>query len=345
MDFREQLEAFWSGERPDQIPYTIYRAEAGNNLEHPAMRAMYQAGLRVTYHVPTIQVETKDVEYSRASYEENGQIVERQTMRTPVGEIYTTSVQGWTQEYWIKNATDYRVMTYITQHTNLYECYDAYLQQEKEISDHGVALVALGRTPMQRILVDFVGLENFSYHLFELEDEVMTLYHALLRNFEQAVELVAEGPGRFVSVLENFTAETMGPVRFKEFHLPIYAKCFPVLQRSGKIVGTHYDGKLKSCAEAIASSPIDLIESLTTPPEGDMQLAECREVWPDKLFWSNINVANYDLPPGELKQVVHDMISQGAVGGSRLAFEVSEHVPRNWRQSMPVVLEALRDHR
>jgi hypothetical protein len=198
-------------------------------------------------------------------------------------------------------------------------------------------------TPLQTILVDLAGLENFSFHLFEYPEEVRALYNALLRKFCRQVEIVADAPGRFVSNLENFTAETLGPKRYKKFLLPVYEDYFPFLQDAGKIIGSHYDGQTKSCAKLIAQAPIDLVESLTPPPEGDLTLAEARAVWPDKLFWSNLNVALYQLPPEELRATVLERVAEAAPDGKGLAFEVSEHLPQNWAESMPVVLEALKE--
>ena len=74
-----------------------------------------------------------------------------------------------------------------------------------------------------------------------------------------------------------------------------------------------------------------------------MSLAECRAEWPEKLFWSNINVECYYLPPEQLKRVVLERVAEAAPDGRRLAFEVSEQYPDNWRESIPVVLEALRE--
>jgi hypothetical protein len=159
------------------------------------------------------------------------------------------------------------------------------------------------------------------------------------------VELTAAGPGRFVSVLENFTAESLGPKRYEEFLLPVYQECFPVLQNAGKIVGAHYDGQLASCKDLIAAAPIDLIESLTPPPEGDMTLTEARETWPDKLLWSNINVDCYYLPPQQLRDLVLNRVAEAAPDGRKLAFEVSEQYPDNWPESLPVVLDALKETR
>jgi len=95
----------------------------------------------------------------------------------------------------------------------------------------------------------------------------------------------------------------------------------------------------------VSQASSHLSPSLTPPPEGDLTLAEARAVWPDKLFWSNINVACYDLPPEELKAEVLRRVEEAAVDGCRLAFEVSEQYPDNWKESLPVVLEALEETR
>ncbi|HPT93733.1 MAG TPA: hypothetical protein PK828_03380 [Limnochordia bacterium] len=343
MNIHERLEAFWSGEKPDRIPYTIYQNEWRHTQNDPAWQPLLEAGLGVTWQVPSVKMIHKDVEFKQESYTENGRKFTRSAMVTPVGEIFTIAEDGWTQKYWLETQDDYRVMTYIARHTEYEPDYAGFLAKQEQIKPYGIALIAAGRTPLQTILVDYVGLENFAYHLFDFESELAELYDALLAGFRRKVELIAAGPGRFVSVLENFTAETMGPARFAQYHVPVYKELFPILQQSGKIVGTHYDGKLASCRDHIAGAPIDLIESLTPPPEGDMTLDECRAAWPEKLFWVNINVANYELPPKELKNLVAELVRQGAPDGRRLAFEVSEQYPHNWKQSMPVVLQALNE--
>lgn len=236
-------------------------------------------------------------------------------------------------------------MTYVTRHATVVPAYSEFLKIEEQIAPYGIATALTGRTPMQTILVDLVGLENFSFHLYDLEAEMMALYEALLERYRKVVEIVAGGPGRFVSVLENFTSETLGPKRYAQFLLPVYEDLFPILHAEDKIIGTHYDGKIASCRDLVARAPIDLIESLTPPPEGDMTLTECRAAWPGKLFWSNINVACYDLPPDELRALVLQRVKEAAPDGRRLAFEVSEQYPDNWKTSIPIVLDVLRETR
>ena len=337
----EWLEAFWAGEKPKQIPYTIYYNEFYRTKDDPCWQTLFDAGLRVTPAVMSYKAETKNVEYLNDTIKRDSRQLSRQIIRTPIGEITKTLYNGWEQEFWLKNAQDYRIMQYVVENTELTADYESYCQFEKQFGPYCIAHVNLLRTPLQTILVDYVGLENFGIHLFELQEEMMSLYDALLKQFAKRTEIVAAGPGRYVNIYENFTADTMGPKRFEQFHIPVYQKYIPMLQQSGKIVGTHFDGQLSMCSNLIANSPIDVIESLTPPPEGDMELVDARKAWPDKLFWSNINVGKYQLSRRELQQAVHDSVVQASPDGRRLAFEVSEHMPQNWKQSMPLVLETL----
>jgi nitrogen regulatory protein PII-like uncharacterized protein len=345
MDIRAQLEAFWSGERPDQIPYTIYQNEWRHTADDPAWQPMFEAGLGVTWYVPTYHVKLRNVEIVDTHYVEDGTQMHRQVQRTAVGEIAATWAEGWHRKYFLETAEDYRVMTYIVEQAEITPAHESYLACEAGLPPYAVAIPVVGRTPLQTILVDYAGLEKFGWHLFEYEEEVRRLYDALLDNFRCIVEITATGPGRYVSNLENFTAETLGPRRYEEFLLPVYEECFAMLHEADKIVGCHYDGRTVSCREQIARAPIDLIESLTPPPEGDQTLAEARAAWPDKLLWSNINVACYELPPEQLKALVLGRVEEAALDGRKLAFEVSEQYPANWRESVPVVLEALKETR
>jgi hypothetical protein len=345
MNIRERIEAFWAGERPDRIPYTIYQNEWRHTAGDPGWQPLYEKGLGVTWNRSTFDSDWDGVEMDARTFQEAGRTVLRRTLRTPVGEVYETYLDGWHDKYYLETAADYAVMTYIVKHTRLRPAYEAFHELDRQIGQYGIPLVSLGRTPLQVILVDYTGLEKFAFHLFDLTAEVHELYDAMLANYRVATEIVAAGPGRYVSVLENFTADSLGPRRFKQFMVPVYEELFPTIQSSGKIVGTHYDGQLASCKDLIAAAPIDLIESLTPPPEGDLTLTEARQVWPDKLFWSNINVACYDLPPRELRQLVLDRVAEAAPDGRLLAFEVSEQYPDNWRDSIGVVLDALEETR
>ena len=344
----EGIEAFWIGERPERIPFSVGGALCGDKVNDPAMVGFFERGLVPTYSVATFSSLTQGVERSTETYEEDGQTVRRTTLRTPVGEIFATAwhnpdflIAWWPQRPWLETAEDYRVRTWIVENAEMRPAYDNYRQMVERVAPYGLVSPSIGRSPIQSILWDGAGLELFAYHLVDLEEQVVALYDALCDRFRKIVEVVAAGPGRYVAGPENFSADAMGPARYERFLLPVYSECIPVLHQAGKIIGTHYDGRLSAVKDLIAQSPIDIIESLTEPPEGDMPLAECRAVWPEKSLWTNINVSHFDLTPDELKDHIGCKVSEAAPDGRRLAFEISEDFPVNWQEGISAVLEAL----
>ena len=72
MNIHERLEAFWSGEKPDRIPYTIYQNEWRHTKNDPAWLPLFEAGLGVTWQVPSVKMIRKNVEFKRETYTENG---------------------------------------------------------------------------------------------------------------------------------------------------------------------------------------------------------------------------------------------------------------------------------
>jgi hypothetical protein len=326
------------GGAPDSIPFAVYRDFV---TDDPAWERLFDAGLAHLYWTTSTRQTTEGVERTVEPATWQGGPAERVTLHTPAGAITQLSARGWVQEYWLKTPSDYRVMEYIVRHTRIEPDYARLVAEERELGERGVCMIQAGRSPMQTILVDYAGLEAFAYHLAGGFPELDALAEALLDQLVDNCRLIAAGPGTTVSLLENLTAETWGPRRFACYHLPVYERILPILHAGGKTVHLHFDGKLASIADLLARTDIDGIESLTQPPEGDVSYTQARAAWPDKLFWGNINVSLYSLPPTELTRVVRDLARQAAPDGRRLILEISEDLPPNWRAAIPVVLEAL----
>jgi hypothetical protein len=100
----------------------------------------------------------------------------------------------------------------------------------------------------------------------------------------------------------------------------------------------HYDGKIRLIAEDIERLGFDL-DSLTPEPEGDMDPAEARRLWPESFFWLHPSLTWFGLPKPELAARIRRMARD--VGPRRFCFEISEGVPLTWREGIPAVLEEL----
>ena len=337
---RDNLEAALTGRRPDSIPYTINQEFV---TDDPAWTDLFAAGLCPIPYIHSVREEMTAVERVVEPLTLQGYPGQRVTLRTPHGDISQVEAGGWVQEYYLKTPADYRVMEHVVRHTRLTLDPADFTASEERVGDHGLTLLGVGRSPMQTILVDYAGLENFSYHLDDGFPELFALAEALESHVLERSRLTAAGPGSFVSLLENFTSESWGAARFQQYHLPVYTRVLRILQAAGKSVFPHCDGRIACVAELLAAAGFAGIESLTEPPEGDMTLAQARAAMPDQVFWANINVGVYSLPPAELDRWVRERVRVAAVNGKGLVFEISEDLPPNWRTAIPVVLKALRD--
>jgi hypothetical protein len=340
MTQREQLTTTLEGGVPDRTAFSIYGFFIGDaNLYADEWVALYDQGLSLCRHVATVRHVQHGVEDGYEERTEGGHLYQTSRKHTPVGTIESTLKDNWTHTNWIKEPGDYNILRWIVEHTELDPCYEAFAESEELIGDLGVSVVALSRTPAMSINVLWAGTERFCMDVALDTPELLDLYTSMKKLFIEETKLIAAGPGKFVKWNENLTSSMLGPQRYRELLVPVYDECTPIMEAGGKRVMVHYDGALRCIAEDIAKSPLHIIQSLTEPPEGDMMYDECRAAWPDKVFWSHLNRDLYERPHDELRQAVID--KRNRAGKRGFAFEISEQLPTNWRETIPVVLGAL----
>ena len=340
MTNRENLIESLEGRTPERIPFTTY---ADFGFTEPELSELVAMGFTQAQYASVVDAETPEVERVVEKTHYNGRTLEMVTLRTSIGSISQTSLDGWIQSYFLKSPKDYSIMEYIVRNTSFLKNYDAFGRCEERAGDDGITLIALPRSPMQTILVDYAGLERLAYHMDEDMCAVSRLAEALFDNLAAHVAIIADGPGRYVHMTENMTAETWGGERFRRFHKPVYDKILPVLHRGGKKLYAHYDGKLKSVVHVIGETSMDGVESFSEPPEGDMTYREIRSALPGKYIWSNISLNLFLLPDGELRQWVREAALSAAPDKRLFALAILEDIPPNWREKIPVILDALEE--
>ena len=354
MTARQSLITALEGGIPDVTPLTVYDwnmgavtpGELAEKMRQPAWRRMIDRGLTVRCHCPVVTAVEHGVEVEVQQKEVDGAAIRRDIKTTPVGRIEKTTRDGWHLEDWIKCPADYRVQQWIVEHTELTADYEAFARAEELVGDRGVVvLTGAGnwqhRSPAMSINVDLAGTERFCTDVALELPELAGLYDALRHLFLQEQRLIAAGPGRYVAWFENLTIGVLGPRRYAELLAPIYETAVPIHTAADKRVMVHYDGQLQVVADQIATAPFAIIDSLTEPPEGDMTYRQCRRLWPDLVFWANINVDLYYRPADELREAV--VAKRDRAGKRGLAFEISEDLPATWQESVPVVLETLEE--
>jgi hypothetical protein len=346
MNTRERLHAVLDGSVPDHTPFMLYDGmmdgkwnglPQGKELE--PWLPLLDSGLGVMQHCVAFNKIEHGVKRAYKRKEASGDICESSRIETPVGTLESRRVNGWHDGKWIHGENDYQVMKWLVENTEIIPNYGSFEEFEAKIGNYGLTVMEAYRSPMQTLNIDIAGTERFCLDFGMEVPGLFELYEALHKQFMTIIGILAKCGGRYVKVLENPMMSMLGPDYYRQWLLPVYHEMMGKLP--DKRVMMHFDSELSCVKNLVASSPFHMIESLTEAPEGDMMYDECRLAWPDKVLLCNINVGLYSLPTDKLREAV---LEKSARAGKRgVAFEISEDLPGNWQETIPLILRLLND--
>ena len=188
-------------------------------------------------------------------------------------------------------------MKYIVEHTEYCADYFPIEQAMDWLGEDGVVLAGLPHSPMQTLMVNWVGSEQgrFFYHFADDPGVVEDLYRAISKSREPMYEIAARSPAPIAACGDNLDAVLVTPTHFEKYFMPEYAKEAAVLHAHGKYMSVHMDGRLNTLKELIAKTPVDIIEALHVPPMGNVPIGEALSVWKDKTLWLGFPGSAYAL--------------------------------------------------
>ncbi|MFH0872904.1 MAG: hypothetical protein V1878_10520 [bacterium] len=274
-----------------------------------------------------------------------GRAVIRRTFSTPVGSVYEEEwrepgvglwhanrswrgVTPWLTSHLIKEPEDYKVVQYIVENTEYLVDYFPIEQAMDWIGDEGVVLDNLPHSPLQMMLIYWVGSEGgrFFFHLADYPDLVEDLLRAVSKSREPMHDIAAKSPAPISMCGDNIDGALIGPRLFEKYFMPEYEKQAKVLHQHGKLMAVHMDGRLAVLKNLIPRTPIDIIEGFHPLPMGDLPLGEALSLWKDKAIWIGFPDSEYQLGPQATRGRALSLL-QEAVPGDRIAVAMSTENP------------------
>ena len=345
MTARERMMAVLSGEEPDKIPVYTY-AGLRTGSQGGWMRRLMKRGMGVIHFAPPhkpaflhplwINPHLEDVKYIQIHYREKGVLKYRQTFETPVGSVtgvvmvnpqpvqFMLDAQ---QEYLVKDPADWRVVNYIFQGilNNLAPNYEAFEREEDELGDQGISFGLIGKTPYQRAWVELASPERAVIDFHEQPEELQEYIEIQKRLHTRIAEIAAESPAKFIDIADNIT-DMISPTYYREYCMPIYEIYHKLLEGTGKVLGTHMDGRIGNLKKEVAEAAFKIIESYTVPPAGDISLTEAKAIWPDKTIFMNTAPHLAWAEPQEVRKG-YEALAQEWGSKRGLLLENSEELP------------------
>jgi len=155
-------------------------------------------------------------------------------------------------------------------------------------------------------------------------------------------KIAAESPADAIWGPDNVTSLITSPKLFEKYSIPFYNEVADIIHKHDKIYIVHMDGTLKNLANLIAKTHIDVIESFTPPPVGDLSIQDARHLWNDKVIWANFPEPVSLQGQKAVRLKVQEMLNNAAPGNNFI-MGTSEGFPSflHMLASIPTILKTV----
>jgi hypothetical protein len=236
------------------------------------IHADLDCGIPVHGYDACYKIENKNIEIITDKSE--NQVIN--VYKTPVGELrevigIAVDYSACRKEYLLKTAEDFRIFEYILEHQEIRKDYSGALEALDIIGEQGYLNCIINRSPMGKLVHNFMGVENVTFALFDTPDLLRGFLKTLLEHDRTVWNIVADSPAEIAFMADNMDEFLISPDWYREFFLPVYQEMNEVLHRGGKKILTHMDGRLKNMLPMIKDTGFDVLDGCTPAPMTDFE--------------------------------------------------------------------------
>jgi hypothetical protein len=214
----------------------------------------------------------------------------RQRFITPVGEVSfghiltdkvsVTTDQGLPLEHPIQKVEDYKVLSYIAEHTFYDPCYEDYLAYERAVGDDGFPMVSCGDCPFHHFLLRLAGYNTAYFEMVDHPAEFEELMAVMTQvEQERLWPVVADSPARLILHGVHFDSQMTPPHMFRQYITPYYQAFSALLHARGKSLAWHADDDSRDILAEVKAAGFDMSECFCTAPMVEVTLEEARAAW------------------------------------------------------------------
>ena len=347
MTTKERICRALMGQMPDRIPFAVYTSILSSEEDINHLVSLGTGLMKISYaystHYPNIEITEKEETLDGIPTRKIG-------YRTPIGEIWqrTRLEPGygstWLAEHFIKDVKDYAVLEFILRDMEYSSDYDACKKDEESVGDSGTIIAWVERVPIQRLWIQYTGIERLSIDLHDNPLVVEGVLEAMMDKSRELWGIVAESPARFVWCPDNITGVILGPPLFDKYCIPYYREVADVMHKRDKRVMCHMDGMMGRLVDSVGKTDLDIIEAFTPPPDGDLALAEARKSWQGKVVSINFPSSVHLATPDVIRDTTLQLLREAAPGKG-FVVSVTEDIPKSvGTQSLSVIADTIGEY-
>lgn len=217
---------------------------------------------------------------------------ERATYETPVGTLTMLSrysSEGGTRfvvEHPVKELEDYKILGYLFEQMVIRSDYEPVQESIVEVGQERLVMPLISpflKTPFQALVEHYVGTVQLVYDLADHPDVVEALLQVMSERAMEAVRISAESPAEAFVSWEDSSTTNISPEMFARYVAPEISRWGRIVHDAGKILAHHACGHVRHLLSLLAEEEIDVVESLSPPPTGNVDIWEAQEVLGPKV--------------------------------------------------------------
>lgn len=238
-----------------------------------------------------IELFKKTIDDCEISIKENGN-TRVTTYHTSKGDLrlgykYVESGNTWfLVEHPIKEEEDFQILKYIMDSTHLEADYERFERETEKLGDRGLLLPLIcpeTKSSFQAMLETWVGTENMVYSVVDCPELVQETLDSMYRVSRDAAEIAANSSAPAFISWEDTSTTNISPQYYRDYILPEINMWCDIFHKKGKRYVQHACGRLKALLPDMADSKIDVLESVSPAPTGDVDLKDVNRIFPERI--------------------------------------------------------------
>jgi hypothetical protein len=351
MTMRERMQAVLQGREPDETPFIQYDNAAAPNDEIWA--SIGRENMGIVRWSKLHEYAYTDTQFASENITHNGLAGKRKFIITPKGKLTQEVVYEpahnteFIIKHYVNTLSDYEILISYLKDISVVANHKQYLRDAEVLGGDGMPMATFSRTAYQQLWIQWVSLQDLSYHLADAPDiveECISLLNGIHRKeFEAVVNASRQFPVYYVNFPDNITAPAIGVTKFCKYCVPMYNELAEMLDPKIPIA-VHMDGDLLPLGKAIAESKVNALDSMSPPPDNDTSVAKALAMWPDKKLLVNFPSSVHLASPEVIYRQAEQLLNESG-DSNRMWIQISENVPAGlWKISYPEIVRAIKDH-
>jgi hypothetical protein len=211
---------------------------------------------------------------------------------TPIGKLsagyrYTPTSNSWfIVDHPVKSKNDLKILIYLNDDMIIASDMEEYFMDSEDLGERGLYIPVIGseyKTSFQSLVEYWIGTEQLVYFIMDYPELIEECLHSMRINSIKSTKISVNSAAEAFIFWEDSSTTNISPSYFQKYVMPEINEWGEIIHDAGKFLIHHACGHLKALIPYISQTKIDMLESVTPPPTGNIDLFDTRELLPKHI--------------------------------------------------------------